>query len=253
MILTIQLNQAEVLKGKGVLVTAGPTWVAIDRVRVITSVFSGETGLRIARYLSGLGCHVNLFMGPGCARFLNNDWNHMQVRNFFYFQDLKNLLTSLEETSYDVIIHSSAVADFHPQNPFNGKIKSGVSDLNIKFSPTPKLIDMIRTLARSSFLVAFKLEVGKNEHELIQAGWDSLQRHGSDLVIANNYEQMSGEEHVAFIIDPSHQILRVENKTQLCTRLAEKVACRLALASPVHSQGKLWKKKRLAINESKSS
>ena len=240
MILTIQLNQAEVLKGKGVLVTAGPTWVAIDRVRVITSIFSGETGLRIARYLSDLGCHVTLFMGPGRARFLNEDWKHMQVRKFSYFQELEILLrTSLKGTSFDVIVHSAAVADFLPQNPFNGKIKSGVSDLNIRFSPTLKLIDMIRTLARSSFLVAFKLEVGKNEHELIQDGCDSLQRHSSDLVIANNFEQMSEEEHVAFIIDPSHQILRVENKTQLCTRLAEKIACRLALASPVHSRGRL--------------
>ena len=46
MILLIQLNQVEVLKGKKVLATAGLTWVAIDRVRVITSIFSGETGLR---------------------------------------------------------------------------------------------------------------------------------------------------------------------------------------------------------------
>jgi phosphopantothenoylcysteine synthetase/decarboxylase len=232
--LPMQLNQEEVLRGKNVLVTAGPTWVAIDRVRVITSVFSGETGLRIARYLSGLGCDVTLFMGPGRARFFEDDWNHMQVRRIFYFHELKTLLSSsLRETSYDVIVHSSAVADFRPQNPFNGKIKSDVTDLNILLSPTPKLIDMIRTLARSSFLVAFKLEVGKNEHELIEAGWGSLQRHGSDLVIANNLEQMSGEEHVAFIIEPSHQVLRVENKAQLCTRLAEKIACHLAVANSV--------------------
>jgi phosphopantothenoylcysteine synthetase/decarboxylase len=232
--LPIQSDQEEVLKGKNVLVTAGPTWVAIDRVRVITSVFSGETGLRIARYLSGLGCHATLFMGPGHARFLEEDWNQMQVRSFFYFHELKTLLSSsLQETSYDVIVHSSAVADFQIQNPFDGKIKSDVADLNILLSPTPKLIDMIRTLARSSFLVAFKLEVGKNERELIEAGWDSLQRHSADLVIANDLEQMSGEEHVAFIIEPSHQVLRVENKAQLCTRLTEEIACHLAVANSV--------------------
>lgn len=94
MILPIQLNQVEVLKGKKVLVIAGPTWGVIDRVRVITSVFSGETGLRITRYLSDFGCHVTLLIGPGRVRFLNNDWNQMQVRNFTYFQELKTLLTS---------------------------------------------------------------------------------------------------------------------------------------------------------------
>jgi len=235
-----RMNPERVLRGTKALVTAGPTWVALDRVRVITSVFSGETGLRIARYFASLGCQVTLFMGPGRARFLNNDWNQMVIQRFFYFEELENMLrTTLGETLYDLIIHSSAVADYRLPAPCEGKIQSGYPDLRIELVPTAKLIDMIRAQAKSSFLVSFKLEVKKNAPELIRAGWTSLQQHKTDLVVANDLEQMSGEEHVAFIIDPSHQILRVENKTQLCTRLAEKIACRLALASSVHSQGRL--------------
>jgi len=212
-----------------VLVTAGPTWVAIDQVRVITSVFSGETGLRIARYLSGLGCQVTLFMGPGRARFLSDDGNRMRVLNFFHFDELKTLLRiSLQENSYDVIVHSVAVPDYLPLNSVNGKIKSGFSNLKVVLIPIPKLIDKIRAMAESSLLVAFKLEVGKSENELIRAAWDSLRQHSADLMIANNLEQICGEDHVAFIIDLSHQIVRVENKTQLCARLAQKIAGQLA-------------------------
>ena len=232
----IQTSPAKILGGKKALVTAGPTWMAIDQVRVITSVFSGETGLRIARYLSELGCQVTLFMGPGRAGFLGDDRTQMRVLDFFYFDELKTLLRiSLQESSYDVIIHSSAVADYRPQNPFNGKIKSGLSDLKIELSPAPKLIDKIRSMAGSSLLAVFRLEVGKNENELIQAGWDSLQRHGADLVVANNLEQMCGEDHVAFIVDRSRQIARVENKTQLCAQLAQKIACHLAPACRAYS------------------
>lgn len=91
----------------------------------------------------------------------------------------------------------------------------------------PKLIDMIRSEAKSSFLVAFKLEVGKTEDELISIGWQSLQRHGADLVIANDLEQMSGERHVALLINPAHQVIRVGDKAQLCEELTEMIARRL--------------------------
>lgn len=213
------------LIGKSVLVTAGPTWVALDRVRVLTPVFSGETGLWIARSFADQGCQVTLLMGPGRARFTSDDWTRMTVRQFFYYEELDALLRAcLGQSSYDVIVHSAAVADYRPKSHFNGKIPSGSQDLRIELSPTPKLIDMIHSEAKSSFLVAFKLEVGKTEDELIRIGWQSLQRHGADLVIANDLEQMSGERHVAFLINPARQVIRVEDRAQLCEELTEMVA-----------------------------
>ena len=57
----------EALTGKKILVTAGPTWVAIDRVRVITSIFGGRLGVTIAREAARRGASVVLLLGPGRA------------------------------------------------------------------------------------------------------------------------------------------------------------------------------------------
>ena len=71
-----------------VLVTAGPTWVPIDRVRVITSVFSGNTGLRIARYIKDQGHDVTLFMGPRRPEYIDGD-SDIKLKQFWYYEDLK--------------------------------------------------------------------------------------------------------------------------------------------------------------------
>ena len=78
------------LKGKHILVTAGPTWVAIDRVRVITSVFSGQTGCTIAKCAKKLGANVTLLLGPGRVG-ISKGFNGIRVIRFHYFQDLFKL------------------------------------------------------------------------------------------------------------------------------------------------------------------
>ena len=59
--------------GLRVLVTAGPTWTPVDRVRVLTSVFSGETGLRLARHFQGLGADVTLIADSAVGFLLRNN------------------------------------------------------------------------------------------------------------------------------------------------------------------------------------
>lgn len=221
------MSKIENLMNTRVLITAGPTWTALDRVRVLTSVFSGETGLQIARKFAALGCQVTLLMGPGRANLNRDDRSRMVIKQFFYFEELEGLLTEhLSKDFFDVIVHSSAVADYSPRTPFDGKIPSGFQDLNIRLSPTPKLIDVIRSKATSSFLITFKLEVGKTEEELIETGWNSLKRHRADLVVANDFLMMDADHHVAFIVDPERRVIRVENKGQLCDELARLVANR---------------------------
>ncbi len=221
------MSEIDDLTNTRVLVTAGPTWVSLDRVRVLTFVFSGETGLQIARKFAALGCQVTLLMGPGRANLSLEDRSHMVIKQFFYFEELESFLTEhLSKDFFDVIVHSSAVADYFPMNPFDGKIPSGYQELNIKLSPTPMSIDMIRSKATASFLIAFKLEVGKTEEELIETGWNSLKRHRADPVVANDFLMMDADHHGAFIVDPERRVIRVENKWQLCDELARLVASR---------------------------
>ena len=62
------------LKDKKILITAGPTWVAVDKVRVITNIFGGALGTIIAEQAKKTGAQITLLMGPGRAR-LPRDWS----------------------------------------------------------------------------------------------------------------------------------------------------------------------------------
>ncbi len=215
-------------KNKKILVTAGPTWVAVDRVRVMTSRFSGETGLRFARHFKNLGAQVTLLMGPGRAKFLASDWQEMTIHQFFYYDELATLLDQeVKKTNYDIIIHSSAVSDYKVQNQKNGKIASGINDLQLNLTPTAKLVDKLRIDAPNAFLVKFKLQVGLSKEELWSIAENSLKASNADLIVANDLDQMDGENHLAYIIDPQGNRVEAKTKEEMCLKLQEEIAKRL--------------------------
>jgi phosphopantothenoylcysteine decarboxylase/phosphopantothenate--cysteine ligase len=214
-------------ENKKVLVTAGPTWTAVDRVRVITSIFSGETGLRFARHFKDLGAQVTLLMGPGRAKFLTEDWTAMNIKQFFYYDDLADMLEEeLEQNHFDIIIHSSAVSDYKTANAGSGKIPSG-KNLSLDFEPTAKLVDRIHTASPDSFLVKFKLQVGLTPEELFEIAFNSLKSTGADLIVANDLDTMDGENHLAYIIDPQGSSRKVATKDSMCRGLEEEIRKRL--------------------------
>lgn len=215
-------------KNKKVLVTAGPTWVAVDRVRVLTSIFSGETGLRFARHFKNLGADVTLLMGPGRAKFQSEDWTEMKVRQFWYYDDLAELLDEeVKNNDFDIIIHSSAVSDYKIANENDGKTPSGRDDLQLNLAPTAKLVDKIRKDAPKAFLVKFKLQVGLTKEELWDIAEKSLKSTGADLIVANDLDYMEGENHVAFIIDPQGRKVEARTKDEMCQKLQQEIAQRL--------------------------
>ncbi|MCM8532779.1 MAG: hypothetical protein NE330_16545 [Lentisphaeraceae bacterium] len=215
-------------EGKKVLVTAGPTWSAVDRVRVMTSIFSGETGLRFARHFKDSGADVTLLMGPGRAKFTTEDWNEMTVKQFWYYDDLAELLeTELTENKYDIIIHSSAVSDYKIKNASSGKTPSGKADLSIPLEPTAKLVDRIRQIAPEAFLVKFKLQVGLTPEELYEISFNSLKASRADLIVANDLDHMDGENHVAFVIDPDGESQEARTKVEMCELLSKEISKRI--------------------------
>ena len=194
------------LEGISALVTAGPTWVAIDRVRVLTSIFSGRLGVTIAREAARQGASVVLLMGPGRADTSRLDRERVRLRRFVYFEELQEMVEQeLTSSTYDIIIHSAAVSDFRPRHAGDGKISSMTDSLSIDLVPTAKIVDRIRELAPSAFLVKFKLEVGKSEKELLDIGYASLRESNADLMVANDLDQMK-HRHTAYIIDPQNRM-----------------------------------------------
>ena len=214
-------------KDKKILVTAGPTWVAVDRVRVLTSIFSGETGLRFARHFKGLGAKVTLLMGPGRAKFQKEDWAEMNIRQFCYYDELAELLDEEVKNKYDIVIHSSAVSDYKIANEVSGKTPSGKNDLQLNLSPTEKLVDKIRQQDPDTFLVKFKLQVGLTKEKLWEIAENSLKTTGADLIVANDLDYMEGENHVAYIIDPQGERVEAHTKEEMCNKLEKEIASRI--------------------------
>ena len=218
------------LKGKRILITAGPTWVPIDNVRVLSNIATGETGVLLARQAAAQGARVTLLIGPSGECNLNKS---IQVIRLRFFNELKNILKrELKNNTYDIIIHSAAVSDFYPvrkkfpkekrlSNGFKptyklgGKLSSNRAH-SLKLVPLEKLVVMIRHLAGKTKLVMFKLETAVTDRALIQRAKKAAKKVNADLVVANRLNP-----YRAFIIEKGGKQILVKNKQQLARRLVE--------------------------------
>ena len=220
---------------KRVLITAGPTWVAIDKVRVISNIASGETGILLAEGLAREGAKVTLILGPGesmsfpgltgesmylDSRFRGNDKNRIQnsrvkIVRFSFFEELRQALKKeLKASRYDLIIHSAAVSDFKSAESKRGKTKSG-QDYNLRLTPLPKIADEIRGLAPAAHLVLFKLEFGIPDQELILRARKTLTASRADLIVANRIEP----RYKAYILGAKRIYSRAGSKQEMAEKL----------------------------------
>jgi phosphopantothenoylcysteine decarboxylase/phosphopantothenate--cysteine ligase len=200
------------LKGKRILITAGPTWVHIDNVRVISNIATGETGRLLAREAVKQGARVTLVAGP-CAEYNSN--KSTRLIRFRFFDELKGILKNeLTDNKYDAVIHSAAVCDFKPGRKIRGKLSSDKS-YSLKLLPAEKLINLIRRLTNNKAkLVMFKLEVGFSNRMLISTARQAGSKVGADLIVANRLNP-----YRAFIIDKKNNQIAVKSKQELAKKL----------------------------------
>jgi phosphopantothenoylcysteine synthetase/decarboxylase len=172
------------LLGKKVLITAGPTWVALDSVRVISNTATGSTGILLAHDFIKRHARVTLILGPvGQSIRLPAP---SKVIPFNYFHELQAVLASeLKSNTYDIVIHSAAVSDYEPSASYNWKVSSGLNKWSLLLKPTPKLIDKLADQAPHALLVGFKYDPDKTMPELIDSGKELLNRSRLDMVVAN--------------------------------------------------------------------
>jgi phosphopantothenoylcysteine decarboxylase/phosphopantothenate--cysteine ligase len=174
------------LATKSVLITAGPTWVAIDSVRVISNTATGETGLLLAEKFAQQGARVTLMLGPVSGCCTNK---RIKVINFKFFDELRcKLIRELETRNYDLVIHSAAVSDYKPRSIYKAKISSGKKQLQLSMIPTEKIIDRIKKMQPRAFLVGFKLEPGANKGRLLKEAENLIRQAKADLVVANTID-----------------------------------------------------------------
>jgi len=191
-----------------VLITAGPTWIKIDDIRIITTFFTGGTGLYLAKEFKKIGGDVTLLINPHCIGKIKD----LNVINFRYFDEFKKVvIDTLKNNNYDLIIHSAAVSDYRLKKIFRGKIPSN-KNLKLELVPTEKIIKIVRRLARDSIIVQFKLEIKRKD--LIKKAYNSLLENKSNFVVANALEDLK-KGYKAFIIDREKNIIEVKSKKEL--------------------------------------
>lgn len=203
------------IKNKRILITAGPTWVPIDSVRVISNIATGTTGILLAEKCIKLGARVTLLLGPVNAAPLNKKIRRI---NFKFFEELRRIIKrELARKKYDFIIHSAAVSDFKPATIIKGKIDSHKS-VNLWLKPLPKIIDDIRRLAPHTGLACFKLEPGISDSALVKKAKVLRRKAGAEIVVANRLNP-----YRAFIIDKEGNIVAARSKSELVRELIKKV------------------------------
>lgn len=222
----------KILKNKKILITAGPTWVPLDKVRVITNIFNGKLGLIIAQTAYEMGAKVTLILGPSRLTLSPTDIKNLNVIPFKYFDDLLKLVKmEVGSKKYNAVIQSAAVSDYTPVVLKEKKIKSGKKDLTIRFKPTVKIVDLIKKIDPSVLLVKFKLEVDLTEKELIKVACNSMLASRADFIVANDFKTVSPkkdkDKHKAFIIDSEKEIKKATGKKNIAKKLLEIVASKL--------------------------
>ncbi len=206
------------LKNKKILITAGPTWVAIDKVRVISNIATGETGILLANKFSALGAKVTLLLGPVSAGCLDH---RIRLIKFRFFSELKSILKQeLASRAYQAVIHSAAVSDYQPQAIRQVKIKSGLKNLCIRLKPTEKLIDLIKKIDNKVFVVGFKFLPRAGKIELIRQARQLINRANLDLVVANTCDQQG---YQAYLVDQQGVSGPIKNKIKLAPWLKGKI------------------------------
>lgn len=205
-------------KNKKVLITAGPTWVPIDRVRVISNIATGATGILLAEKLQKLGARVTLLLGPVETCCLDK---RIRLIHFRFFDELKRVMaTELSPGKYDIVIHSAAVADYRLKTTFTKKVRSGIRQWQLKLVPTPKLIDIARKIDKNLFLVGFKFEPAASRKTLIKKANGLMRRAKLDLVVANT---IYDNRYQAYIVNQDRTEGPFKNKEELAKNLIKAI------------------------------
>lgn len=177
--LNLSLSQMLLLTGKKALVTAGPTFEAIDPVRFIGNHSSGKMGFKLADELANLGAEVTLIAGPSQQETQNKNVNRINITSAE--EMLKECLTYFPNTR--ICIMNAAVADFTPKVVAGQKIKKQADSLIIELKPT---IDILQTLGtqkkNDQILVGFALETNDGERYALE----KLQKKNLDLIVLNS-------------------------------------------------------------------
>ena len=177
-----KFGSSHVLRGKNVLITAGPTIEYIDPVRVITNQSSGKTGVLLASELISAGAKVTLIYGPG----KESPPKGAKVVTVKTVQEMFNAVEKEMKRKFDIVIMAAAASDYIPHKSSATKINSDLDEIVLKLKRAPKIIDKIKKMQRDVLLVGFKAETNVSKESLVKQARKKIRESGADLIIAND-------------------------------------------------------------------
>ena len=170
------------LRGKKVLITAGPTIEYIDPVRVITNQSTGKTGVLLASEFVSTGAKVTLIYGPG-RELPPQGCKVIKVKTS---KEMLDAVKKEMKQRFDIVILTAAVSDYIPERPSLTKIKSDLRRITVKLKRAPKIIDQIKKIQKDVFLVGFKAETNSSRSKLIVEAKNKMKESSADLMVAND-------------------------------------------------------------------
>jgi phosphopantothenoylcysteine decarboxylase / phosphopantothenate---cysteine ligase len=168
------------LKGKKILITAGPTYEAIDPVRFIGNHSSGKMGFDIAQSAANFGATVILVAGPTHFK-IENDL--VKVIPVVSAQEMYEACHNYFD-GVDVAIAAAAVADYKPTNIALNKIKKASDNVTIELERTKDILASLGQIKKKQFLIGFALET---ENEIENAKL-KIQKKNLDLIVLNSLQ-----------------------------------------------------------------
>nr|WP_255770658.1 bifunctional phosphopantothenoylcysteine decarboxylase/phosphopantothenate--cysteine ligase CoaBC [Oceanobacillus alkalisoli] len=168
----------EPLKGKRVLISAGPTREVIDPVRFLSNRSSGKMGFALAEAAAALGAEVTVVAGPTDNQMANPMIKRIDVVSAE--EMYQAILRYFPES--DIVIKAAAVSDYRPKQTFKEKMKKSGEDLVIEMERTKDILQSLGEEKHHQFLVGFAAET----ENLLEYGKGKLEQKNLDAIVINN-------------------------------------------------------------------
>ena len=165
-------------KGKKILITAGPTYEAIDPVRFIGNFSSGKMGIAIANEAVQQGAEVHLVLGPSSEK---NIHSQIHLHRVLSAQQMYEAAVT-EFPTCDIAILAAAVADYTPETVASEKIKKKGGNLSLTLVPTVDILASLGKIKTTQTLIGFALET---ENEVANAQ-TKLKKKNLDAIVLNS-------------------------------------------------------------------
>jgi phosphopantothenoylcysteine decarboxylase/phosphopantothenate--cysteine ligase len=219
-------NKELLLSDKKILITAGPTYEAIDPVRFVGNHSTGKMGLALALEAKSQGAQVKLVLGPNSLP--HDQLNEVEVIPVTTAQEMYQASAD-NFANQDVVILAAAVADYTPDEPAEEKIKKSTDKLDLKLSKTVDIAGTLGTKKKAQFMVGFALETENAEENARQ----KLEKKNLDMIVLNSLrEPGAGFGHDTnrisiFTADNKKLEFQLKSKTEVAKDIINEVAKRI--------------------------